>query len=71
MPKEDSLMETKFKDFCPLCGYRFRGKTPEEVSEKIIAHAEDGTCFNNFRPFEVVLSDIGNGPGRGYYELNG
>ena len=49
----------KYKDFCPLCGSRFYGDTPEEVYNQIINHCDDGTCEKNFRPLDIALSDTG------------
>lgn len=51
--------EKRFKDFCPLCGSRFYGDTPEEVYNQIIQHCDDGTCEKNIRPFDIALSDTG------------
>ena len=48
-----------FRDFCPLCGTRFFGDTPEDVYNQIIKHDEDGTCKKNWRPFDVALKDMG------------
>jgi hypothetical protein len=48
-----------FKDFCPLCGSRFYGDTPEEVYDLIAKHIDDGTCEKNFRPMEIALHDTG------------
>lgn len=51
-----------FRDWCPLCGARFQGETPEEVIEQIIQHTEDGEdgkneCERNFKPLSVALKD--------------
>ncbi len=48
-----------YKDFCPLCGSRFFGNTPEKVYDLIKKHCDDGTCEKNFRPFEVAVKDVG------------
>lgn len=48
-----------YKDFCPLCGCRFYGDTPDEVGGYILEHLEDKTCENNWRPMEVALHDTG------------
>ena len=63
MSKEFDILASQYlghcKDFCPLCGSRFYGDTPEDVYRQIIKHIDDGTCENNFRPLEIVLSDTG------------
>ena len=52
-----------FKDWCPLCGRRFQGKTPNEVCNQILEHNKEGNngeiseCEKNFRPLEEVLKD--------------
>lgn len=46
-----------YRDFCPLCGSRFYGDTPNEVYEQIINHCDDGTCEKNFRPLKEALND--------------
>ncbi len=48
-----------FNDFCPLCGGRFYGDTPEDVYNQIIKHGDDGTCERNFLPLEEALKDTG------------
>lgn len=50
-----SLSEPVFRDFCPLCGSRFLGGTPEEVIKKIIDHMDSGYCEQHFVPWEVAL----------------
>ena len=57
-----------FKDFCPLCGYRFGGETVEKVLNQILEHNDNGTCKNNWVSFSDALADDGSGPGRGLYE---
>ncbi len=52
--------EKRYKDFCPLCGSRFYGDTPEEVYNQIIKHCEDGTCEKNFRSLDIALTDEGD-----------
>lgn len=51
--------ELRFRDYCPLCGSRFYGDTPEEVYNQIIKHCDNGTCEKNFRPFGIALHDTG------------
>ena len=46
-------------DFCPLCGFRFFGDTPDEVYEAIMRHIDDKTCENNFRSPAIALADTG------------
>lgn len=51
-----------FRDWCPLCGRRFQGDTPEGVIDQILKHMEEGEdgkseCEKNFRPLEEVLKD--------------
>ncbi len=52
-------VKTTYKDFCPLCGSRFYGDTPERVYEQIIKHCDDGKCEKNFMPLDVALKDTG------------
>ena len=52
--------ESYFKDFCPLCGYRFYGDTPDEVYGYILQHLEDGTCEKNWRAMGIALHDTGD-----------
>ena len=51
-----------FHDWCPLCGARFQGETPEKVIELILKHLEEGEdgkseCEKNWRPLEIALKD--------------
>ena len=48
-----------YNDFCPLCGSRFSGYSPDEVYAQIIKHVEDKTCENNFRDLQEALADTG------------
>jgi len=52
-------MAKLYRDFCPLCGSRFSGYSPDEVYAQIIKHIEDKTCENNFRDLEEALADTG------------
>ena len=52
-------VKNSYKDFCPLCGSRFYGDTPEQVYEQIIQHNDNGICEKNFRPFGIALADKG------------
>jgi hypothetical protein len=55
----DLRMAKTYHDFCPLCGSRFHGNSPDEVYAQIIKHVEDKTCENNFKPLEQALADTG------------
>ena len=57
-----------YRDFCPLCGYRFIGDCIDKVMNKIESHIEDGTCERNWRSWSTAIVDIGKGNGRGFYE---
>jgi hypothetical protein len=57
-----------FKDFCPLCGSRFKGETPEEIMGKIDDHIKTGYCKEHFRPFDIALHDTGGGWDSNLYE---
>jgi len=48
-----------YRDFCPLCGARFFGDSPEEVLNLIVKHNDDGTCEKNWRSWDVALNDTG------------
>ena len=52
-------LKTVYKDFCPLCGSRFKGDTPDQVYGQIIQHNEDGTCEKKSKPLDVALNDTG------------
>jgi len=57
-----------FKDFCPLCGYRFEGEAPEEICDQILEHIANETCQNNWVPPLEAFGDDGSGPGKGLYK---
>lgn len=57
-----------FKDFCPLCGYRFQGDTPKEVYNQVLEHINNGTCEENFVSWPIAAADDGRGPGKGLYK---
>ena len=51
-----------FVDWCPLCGKRWQGETPDEVIDQIQKHLEEGKdgkseCKKNWQPFAVALKD--------------
>ena len=57
-----------WRDFCPLCGYRFEAVDTGTLCKLIIQHVDDGTCEMNFVSPLVALRDNGSGPGKGIYK---
>jgi len=57
-----------FKDFCPLCGYRFEGGTSDEVYDQILQHINNGECEKNWVTLIEAITDDGIGPGKGLYK---
>lgn len=52
----------KYNDWCPLCGARFEGETPEEVVDQILEHLKEGVdgkndCERNWKSFAEALKD--------------
>jgi hypothetical protein len=44
-----------YRDFCPLCGTRFKAESPREVEEQILAHTD--FCKLHFVPWSEALGD--------------
>lgn len=56
---ERNLCTYRLRDFCPLCGARFFGDTPESIMRDISEHIDTDYCKEHWLPLGEAIKDTG------------